>query len=153
MSDPAVAPFTVWPVGGTEATARSYVAATEIQAAELAARDDYADEDEWSIAYCVRDGLTGQIWEVRVGVAAQPSFVALEARKIQMSAATHVMWGGHVLCKDLRLRGVPRDWPANQRWISLKDVADGAKAPPDRCESCWNEVPSMISGLRQIGVN
>jgi hypothetical protein len=147
----AVIPFTVWPVEGAEADARSYVAATARHAAEKCAEDDYADENEWSIAYKVRDGATGHLWEIRVGVVAQPSFVTLEARTIQMQAASHVLWGGKVLCADLRLRGVPRDWPADQRWISLADVADGAKAPPDRCEACWDKAPGLVDGIRRIG--
>jgi len=68
-----------------------------------------------------------------------------------MPPATHVLWGGLVLCEDLRLRGVPGDWPVGQRWISLKDVADGVAAPPDRCEACWVKVPTRIEELRQIG--
>ena len=56
-----------------------------------------------------------------------------------------------MLCEDKRLRGVPRDWPDDQRWISLKDVADGVEAPVDRCETCWNKAPSLVVGLRLIG--
>jgi len=71
--------------------------------------------------------------------------------EVPMPPATHVLWGGHVLCEDKRLRGVPRDWPSGQRWISLKDVADGTDAPPDRCEACWTKAPELVAGLRQIG--
>jgi len=145
-----VVPFTVWPVDGQEADARRYEAASAKIAAEKCAEDDYADEDEWSIAYYVRDESTGHRWEIRVGMLRQPSFLALEARMLQMPAATHVLWGGKVLCADLRLRGVPRDWPTGQRWISLADVAEGAKAPPDRCTPCWDRVPGLVDGILQI---
>ena len=147
----AVVPFTVWPVDGKEADARRYSAATARHAAEKCAEDDYADDDEWSMAYYVRDESTGHRWEIRVGVVAQPSFVAVEAQMLQMPAAAHVLWGGKVLCADLRLRGVPRDWPAGQRWISLADVASGAEIPTDRCEACWNKVPGLVDGIRRIG--
>jgi hypothetical protein len=73
--------------------------------------------------------------------------------EIAMRPSTHVLWGGRVLCEDLRLCGVPRDWPAAQRWISLKDVADGVEAPTDRCEVCWNKVPGAVEDLRQSGTN
>lgn len=109
------------------------------------------DDDRRRVAYCARDGVTGRIWTVLVGVVAQPSFVALDVYEIPMPPATHVLWGGHVLCEDLRLRGVPRDGPDGQRWISLKDVADGAAAPDDRCETCWTKAPGLVDGIRQIG--
>jgi hypothetical protein len=143
-------PFTVWPVDGTEADARKYTAATARSAAEKCAKDDYVDQDEWSIAYYVRDDSTGHRWEIRVGMIAQPSFVTLEARTIPMPSATHVLWGGKVLCADLRLRCVPRDWPLGQRWISLADVANGASAPSDGCVTCWDKAPSLVDGIRQI---
>ena len=149
----AVVPFMVWPVGGKETEARRYNAASARHAAEKCAEDDYADEDEWSISYCVRDMSTGHRWEIQVGMIPQPSFLALEVRMIQMPAATHVLWGGNVLCADLRLRGVPRDWPAGQRWISLADVAAGTKTPPDCCENCWSKAPSLVEGIRRIGAH
>ena len=127
-----------------------------MHAAERRARDDYADktswqETGWRAHYYVRDGVTGQIWDVLVGVVPQPSFVTITALKLAMSPATHVLWGGRVLCEDLRLRGVPRDWPADQRWISLKDIADGADAPPDHCAACWSKAPGLVEGIRKIG--
>lgn len=147
----AVMLFMVWPVDGTEAEARQYNAASARDAAEKCAKDDYADEQEWSIAYHVRDESTGHHWEIRVGMTAQPSFMALEARTIQMHAATHVLWGGKVLCMDRRLRGVPGSWPIGQRWISLADVAVGVPAPLDRCAACWDKAPGLIDGIRRIG--
>ena len=149
----AIIPFMVWPVDGKEADARRYNASNAKRAAEKCAEDDYDDEEEWSIAYYVRDMSTGHRWEIRVGMIAQPSFVTLEAQTIPMPAATHVLWGGKVLCADLRLRSVPRDWPAGQRWISLADVADGVKTPPDRCGPCWNKAPGLVDGIRRIGGN
>jgi hypothetical protein len=145
-------PFMVWPLDGSEADARQYKALSARDAAEKCAKDDYADQEEWSIAYHVRDEWTGNHWEIRVGMIAKPSFVTLEARTIQMDAATHVLWGGKVLCADLRLRGVPREWPTGQRWISLADVADGAAAPLDRCTTCWGKAPGLIDQIRQISV-
>ena len=144
-------PFTVWLIDGTEADARSYTAAIARHAAECRARDDYQGDPSWQASYRVRDGVTGQIWDVTVGVVQQPSFVAVAASKVPMIAATHVLWGGNVLCEDLRLRGVPRDWPDGQRWASLKEVADGLEAPPDRCEACWTKAPGLVEGLLQIG--
>jgi len=143
--------FAVWPVDGKEADARQYTALTARHAAEKCAKDDYADEEEWSIAYHVRDEITGYHWEIRVGMIAQPSFVTIEARTIEMDASTHVLWGGKVLCADRRLRGVPRDWPAGQRWISLADVAAGVEAPHDRCAACWDKAPGLVDGIRRIG--
>ena len=145
--------FAVWLKSGTEADTRAYYASTARQAAEQRARDDYPKTDDrvWPIAYSVRDNQTGQLWSVLVGIVSQPSFVALEADEIQLPSATHVLWGGHVLCEDLRLRGVPRDWPEGQCWSSLQDVADGAEAPPDRCEACFTKASGLVAGIRQIG--
>ena len=145
-------PFAVWRKDGSEADAQSYRAPTAKLAAERRARQDWiAGEASWPVAYCARDGVTGNLWVVDVTIATQPSFVAVDARMVPMPPATHALWGGHVLCEDLRLRGVPRDWPDGQRWISLKDVADGTEAPPDRCETCWTKAPGLVEGLRQIG--
>ena len=66
----------------------------------------------------------------------------------RFTPTTHVLWGGHALCDDKRLCGVPGEWPDGQRWISLKDVVDGAAAPGDRCETCWTKVPGRVDGLR-----
>lgn len=153
-------PFAVWPKDGSDVDARPYRAATARQAAERRARDDYAlvgvDRD-WPIAYCARDGLTGKIWTVLVGVVAQPSFVALDAYEVEMPPTVHVLWGGQALCEDLRLRGVPRDWPSGQSWISLRDVADGVGIASDDpracCEVCWAKAPRIIAGLKQIGAD
>jgi hypothetical protein len=146
------ATFTVWSNDGSDADARTFLAPTAKQAAEQRAREDWlVGATGWPISYCVRDGVRGTIWVVDVTIAMEPSFVALDAREIEMSPATHVLWGGRVLCEDLRLRHVPRDWPAGQRWISLKDVADGVTPPPDRCETCWTKAPGLVVGIRQIG--
>ena len=146
------ATFTVWPEAGSDADARTIPAPTAKQAAEKRAREDWlAGATTWPISYCARDGLTGNVWVVDVTIAMEPSFVTIDAREIPMSPATHVLWGGRVLCEDLRLRRVPRDWPDGQRWISLKDVADGTEAPPDRCGACWTKAPGLVDGLLQIG--
>lgn len=147
-------PFTVWPMGGLEMDARPYRAATAKQAAERCARDDYSRDPSWQSdhrVYSVLDGSTGRRWTVTISVVQQPSFVAVGAREQPMTPSTHVMWHGRVICEDLRLRGVPAGWPVGQRWISLKDVVDGAAAPPDRCEACWTKAPGRIEELRQIG--
>lgn len=144
-------PFEVWPKDGSEADARTYYAPNARQAAEQRAHADCKDDLAWPVAYSVGNKRSGQIWMVLVDMVPKPSFVAIEVREVPMVTATHVLWGGRVLCEDLRLRGVPRDWPADQRWISLKDVADGAAAPPDRCEACWVKAPGLVEGLRQIG--
>ena len=88
---------------------------------------------------------------IDVGVVPQPSFVALLAREVPMPTAVHVLWGGNVLCEDRRLRDVPGNWPKDQRWISLQDVANGVEAPADRCEACWTKAPDLVAGIRQIG--
>lgn len=107
-------------------------------------RDGY--EATWPLAFRVRcsDGSTADFEVAREYVA------EFRASPIKVSA-THVLWGGRALCDDRRLRGVPRDWPAGQRWISLKDVADGTDAPPDPCETCWAKAPGFVEGIRQIG--
>jgi hypothetical protein len=107
----------------------------------------------WPVSYCARDSLTGNVWMIDVTIAMEPAFVTLDAREIPISPAVHVLWGGRVLCEDLRLRRVPRDWPDGHRWLSLKDVADGAEPPPDRCESCWTKVPRLVEELWQIGTD
>lgn len=146
-------PFTIWPKDASEADAREIHAWTAKHAAEKRAKEDWIREaqSDWPITYCVRDGVNGTIWIVDVAIASQPTFVAIDAQEMEMPEGTHVLWGGRVLCEDLRLRDVPRDWPAGQCWISLKDVADGAEAPANRCERCWAKAPSFIAGLRQIG--
>jgi hypothetical protein len=144
--------FTVWPNNGPDAGARTFLAPTARQAAEQRAREDWiAGATSWPIAYRVRDGMRGTIWVVEVTTAMEPTFVALDTREVEMSPATHVLWGGRVLCEDLRLRHVPRDWPDGQRWISLKDVADGVEQPPDYCAACWIKAPKLVDGIRQIG--
>ena len=144
--------FAVWPKDGSDVGTRVYKALTASQAAEQCARDDYTVDRTWPVTYSVRDNLTGELWTVLVGVVAAPSFVALDVSEVSMQPATHVLWGGKVLCEDLRLRGVPRDWPEGQRWISLKIVADAVAAPLlDRCETCWKKVPGLVTGLRLIG--
>lgn len=143
--------FAVWRQDGLESDARAVQARSVDHAAEQRAREDYQDPSWVPTVYRVRDGQTGRIWDVTVGVVQEPSFVALDAREVPMLPATHVLWGGRALCKDLRLRGVPRDWPDDQDWISLKDVADGAAVPPDRCEACWAEAPALVEGIRQMG--
>lgn len=143
--------FTVWRKDGSDVDARTFHALRAQQAAELCAREDWiADATSWPSSYSVHDGVTGTIWVVEVTIAMEPTFVALDTREVEMSPTTHVMWGGHVLCEDLRLRHVPRDWPA-QRWISLKDVADGAARPDDGCAACWNKAPGRVKDLLQIG--
>lgn len=145
-------PFAVWPKDRSDTDARTFQALSAQQAAEQCAREDWlAGATSWPIAYCARDGLSGTIWIVDVTLASQPSFVAVDVREVLMAAATHVLWGGRVLCEDLRLRRVPRDWPVGQLWVSLKEVADGEPAPPDRCETCWTKAAGLVDGLRQIG--
>jgi hypothetical protein len=147
-------PFTVWPkTAASEVDAYSIRACSAKHAAEKRARADWTNEGQasWPVTYCVRDGESGTIWEIDVAIASQPTFVAYEAREIEMPAATHILWGGHALCGDLRLRCVPRDWPAGHRFMSLKAIADGETAPPDRCAGCWEKAPTLVDELRQIG--
>lgn len=61
----------------------------------------------------------------------------------EMDPSTHVLWHGWALCEDDRLRGVPRDWPQGQRWISLRDLIDGTEAPSDLCSACWAKAPAL----------
>lgn len=145
-------PFTVWPKSASDADARSIRAWSAKHAAEKRAREDWIDgQANWPITYCVRDGVNGTLWAVDIAIATQPSFVAYEAREIEMPAATHVLWGGSVLCEDLRLRRVPNDWPDGQRWISLRDAAVGAETPLNRCAACWAKALGLVEGLKQIG--
>lgn len=148
-------PFAVWPEdGGTEAAARTYFEASAQRAAERCASEDWiAGETRWPLMYRVRDDLTGTIWSVEITVAMRPSFVTMRSHEVPMTPACHVLWGGHALCKDQRLRGVPGAWPDGQRWISLKDVADGASEPADGCKKCWPAAPGLVAGIRQIGAN
>jgi len=145
--------FTVWPKDGSDDDALDVHALTPNQAAELRAKTDYTGDPDWRASYCVRNNFTGTLYVIDVGVVPQPSFVALLAREVPIPAATHVLWGGHVLCEDKRLRGVPRDWPQDQRWISLQDVADGTEVPANlQCEACFAKAPGLVAGIRQIGV-
>lgn len=144
--------FKVWSKDGSDVEARTVLAPTAKQAAEQIAREDWlAGATTWPTAYCVRDGLRGTRWDISVTLAMEPTFVVDDIQEIPMASSTHVLWGGRVLCEDLRLRHVPRDWPDGQRWISLKDVADGTEAPPDPCETCWTKAPGLVDGIRQIG--
>jgi hypothetical protein len=144
--------FTIWPKTGSAADEHVLRALSAKQAAEKRARVDWTDgKAGWPITYCVRDGVNGTVWEVDVTIATQPSFVAYSTRVVDLPVATHVLWRGVTLCGDLRLRGVPGNWPAGHRWISLKDVAAGEKPPSDRCEACWTKAPGFIEELRQIG--
>jgi hypothetical protein len=145
-------PYTVWSKDESDAAARPFAALSVQQAAEQCARQDWAEgETSWPTTYHVRDDVAGTIWAVNVTIALEPAFVTLDTSRVEMAPTTHVMWGGHALCEDLRLRRVPRDWPQGQRWISLKDVADGAEAPPDSCAACWAKAPELVAGLLQIG--
>lgn len=146
--------FAVWPKDGSAVDARTYSAPDVRLAAELRARDDaragaeVAMEPCWPITYCARDDRTGQIWHVVIDRVHRPSFVSIDAREVEMPAATHILWGARVLCEDLRLVAVPGSWPVGQRWISLKDVADGTSMPADGCLQCWTK--ALTVELRQI---
>lgn len=128
----------------------AYALGTAADAAEAYA--DYAHDNRdgqdasWPLVFRVRgpDGAT-QDFEVH------RDFVAEFSASPVKPPATHVLWGGRALCEDSRLRVVPRDWPAGERWISLADVADGAAEPSDRCEACWAKAPALVEGIRQIG--
>jgi hypothetical protein len=144
--------FKVWPKDGSDVDARTSLSPTAKQAAEQRAREDWrAGAMAWPATYCVRDGLRGTLWDISVTLAMEPTFVADDIQEIPMASSTHVLWGGRVLCEDLRLRHVPRDWPDGQRWISLKSVADGTARPNDGCGVCWNKAPELVDGLWQIG--
>jgi hypothetical protein len=149
--DDETIPFQAWRKDRSEADALPFHALSAKEAAEKRARQDWiAGEACWPVTYCVQDGENGTIWAIDVTIATQPTFVALGVKEIEMPPATHVLWGGHVLCEDLRLRDVPRNWSAGQRWISLKDVANGVVAPDDRCAVCWEKVPAFVDKLREI---
>jgi hypothetical protein len=154
--DDIIVPFTVWRQGN-DADVREYNGSTAEEAARQRAHHDYKTVafQDWPITYCARNNVTGQIWTVLVDVEMQPAFVACEAHEVPMPPAVHVLWGGNLLCENRQLRtlGAPGNWPKGQRWISLKDVADGAEAPPDRCEACWTKAPGLVAGLRQIGAH
>ena len=147
--------FAVWSKDGSDVDARSFRALTPSQAAERRAYEDFdgrRDCRDWRDDYCVRNNGTGKLYVVRVGLVPQPSFVAIDVRDVPMEPmepATHVLWGGRALCADLRLRGVPGEWPDGQRWISLRDVAAGPlpTAPPDPCEACWTKAPGFVDEL------
>lgn len=137
-------PFAVWRNDQSDADARFYNAPHPRVAAEQRARDDSGDDVVWPVAYCVRSNVTGTIWSVRVGFVAEPSYVAIGMDEVMMPA-THVLWHGHVLCEDLRVRGVPAEWQIGQTWASLRDVADGiACVPGERCEACWHRAALVI---------
>jgi hypothetical protein len=143
--------FTVWQKDRPD-TSRELLALNAPQAAEQQAREDYQDPS-WraGTTYRVRDAATGVLCEASVFVKSEPSFVARLLRVIEIPSMTHVLWGARVLCEDLRLRGVPAEWPEAQRWMSLKDVADGVPAPSDRCEDCWSKALELIDESRHFG--
>jgi hypothetical protein len=139
--------FTVWREIGDDVDARSYTAVTHEQAAELRALDDHWTSHQkihWPIAYRVRNDVTGDIWIVTVDLVPQPSFKATQAKALAMEPATHVLWHGRTLCDDRRLRGVPRDWPQGQRWLSLDDAINQIGDPPDRCKECWIKLDARL---------
>ena len=149
------APFAVWRRDASENGAQFLQAVSARHAAEQRAREEYwsSTDPSWRspAAYRVRDGSTGRTWDVIVDLVHEPSFIAREATEVAMPPATHVLWSGRVLCEDPRLADVPGRWPEAQRWISLRDVADGVQAPEDVCASCWKRVPGLVSGLSLIG--
>src|SRR5271169_714448 len=92
-------PFAVWPKAASDADAKNIRALSAKQAAERQAREDWkAGQADWPITYCVRDGMSGVIWAIDVTIATQPTFVAYDAREIEMPAGMHILWGGHALC-------------------------------------------------------
>jgi hypothetical protein len=143
--DDIVVPFAVW-LEGNETDVREYYDSNAKQAARRRACDDRDLAYAWPVTYCARDGVTGQLWKVRVDRVMQPAFVALDAIEVPMPPAVHILWNGAALCS---LPGMPKDWPPGHRWISLKDVADGAAAPSDHCMTCWDKAPAGIEQLRE----
>ena len=146
--------FDVWPMAD-EASVRTYIASSPEGAAKQRARDDYAAEEGFARDgdYLVRDRLTDRVYRIAVDYYMRPEFVAGEPREVPMPPAVHVLWGGQAICDDKRVGGLPKDWPDGQRWISLRDVADGAAAPADRCSACWDKAPGLVAGLRRIGAD
>lgn len=145
-------PFAVWRQEGSDPTVHVVSAPSAKHAAEHRAAVDRQDPSWIAPAiYRVRDGATGQVWDVTVDLVQVPSLVAIDTREVAMLPATHVLWGGNVLCEDPRLRFVPRNWPTGQRWISLQEVADGSARPNDGCDACWTKAPKLVEGLLQIG--
>lgn len=67
-----------------------------------------------------------------------------------LPVATHVLWGGEVICGAAYLRGAPGDWPKGQTWISLEDV-ERTGVGDVTCRTCANAAPQKINGLKQIG--
>jgi hypothetical protein len=145
FDDDIVVPFTVW-LEGNETDVREYYDSDAKHAARRRACDDHDLAYHWPVTYCARDGVTGQLWKVRVDRVMQPTFVALDTIEVPMPPAVHILWNGAALCS---LPGMPKDWPPGHRWISLKDVADGAETPADRCMKCWEKGP-MIRDIEQL---
>lgn len=151
--------YAIWPKEGSDVVARIFQASCAQEAAQQCAREDWlAGATSWPITYWARHGITGTIWSVVVTLATQPWFVVTSLIRSEIPPTTHILWGGHVLCGDLRLRNVPGDWPEGQRWISLKDVVDGHVtdfqerfALPDRCKACWDKSPDLVARIRQNG--
>lgn len=142
-------PYVVWRWAMSYTDAQIYYATGPKEAAEQRAHADHAGEmSSWPRSYGVEDKSTGRILIVPVDMIQKPVYVACPAEMISVEPATHVLWNGRACCS---IPGLPKDWPPGHRWISYKDVADGAPAPADRCEKCWAKAPALIDHLRQIG--
>lgn len=130
--------------GGSRFDASALVeAASHVEAADLFMRDYPFNARFWKPHLLKIEHVDRSELKIFAVTSLDPLVIAGE-----MTATTHVLWEGRVLCEDLRLRGVPRDWPTGQRWISLADAADGNAAPSDRCATCWSRVPEFFDRLR-----
>ena len=150
--------YAVWrPDCVTEKYARYYDASEAAEAAQFAAERDHAQDGwewSWPVVYHVRLCESDQIYAVSVDREMVPEFVAGKALPLLMPAAVHVLWGVRALCEDIRLSGVPADWPDEQTWISLADLNDGRSEKAMfnvTCEKCARRAPGLLVGLQQIG--
>jgi hypothetical protein len=140
-------PYAVWPWRRSYTDARVYHAASPREAAEMRARSD-GEMGEWPRSYGVRDTITEEVLIIDVDMIQKPVFAACEAGTLSVKPAVHVLWNGRALCS---IPGMPKDWPPGHRWISYKDVADGAEASADCCARCWDKARALIDHRQQIG--
>lgn len=115
------------------------------RAAELAANlDADANLYAWPTTYCVLD-RDGRLWRVLVDRVTRPTYGAVDLEEAPpMPPAVHVLWQGSVACQDVRLAGVPANWPEGQRWMSLTEFAAGNEPAGPYCALCWKRAPSLI---------
>jgi hypothetical protein len=141
----------------SSADAREYGALSKEDAARLHASYFFRHRDgwecKWPLVFMVHDPADDTWYAIQVELEQEPVFVVGKPQPMVMDAAVHVLWGTMAMCDDIRLSGVPGDWPKGQQWISLQDVQTAA---PERgldqitCEKCKKRAIDRIALIKEL---